>query len=166
MKIAIDPDSKLNGVCIVENGDYKLQSLSFPILIDFLRENKAKIERVTIELGSFIKTANFHVKNDESAAYNSKIAGNVGANIQTAKLIVEYIEHLGINCIKISPKTRAAVERLVYSMYGLDYKNKVNSTNFKIITGQKVSNQDERDAFFIELTNANKIEFIGNFIKI
>ena len=121
MRIAIDPDSKLNGVCIVENGGYKLESLPFPILIDFLRENKAKIERVTVELGSFIKTANFHVNNEESAAYNSKIGSDVGSNVQTGKLIVEYIQHLGINLVTISPKTRAATERLICSLKGLKY---------------------------------------------
>lgn len=106
--IAIDPDVDKSGVAILDVAEKTMSyaSMSFPILVDFLRKNKeAGINmRVLIEAG-WRKKANWHVTYG-SNAQNAMIGNKTGRNHETGRKLIEMAKFYKVNIEEIQPLTK------------------------------------------------------------
>jgi len=132
--IGIDPDVFKSGVCFKNGNDYILKNFTFFELYDFLKFYKEREEKPTIyiEKGSLNKS-NWHIKQGNSAAFNSKIGENTGRNFETANKIIEMCQYLNLEYVEIRPT-----------------RKKINSETFKKLTGLNIrTNQEQRDALML-----------------
>jgi hypothetical protein len=132
--IGIDPDVDKNGVCFYNGTEYDLENLTFFELFDFLNFYKEREQKPTvyIEKGS-LNNSNWHIKQGNSAAFNSKIGENTGRNFETANKIIEMCQYLKLPYVEIKPT-----------------RKKIDSETFKKISGiNKRTNQEQRDAFML-----------------
>lgn len=138
--IGIDPDVDKSGVALKFKNEVVLKNLNFFDLMDFLKttmqDNQKKKIIAYVECG-YLNRGNWHKVLNGSAALNSKIGGYVQENHRVAKKIVEMCEYLGIECVKIKPKSK-----------------KLNAKEFKEITGiTQRTNQEQRDAYMLIYRN-------------
>ena len=100
--IAIDPDTEKSGVAVLNivTRHIEAMSLTFPRLMDFLREYHGKAREegsspaVIVEAGWLVHKSNWHGTDGHRA---ERIAKNVGANHETGRKIVEMCRHWGIH---------------------------------------------------------------------
>lgn len=129
MFIGIDPDTEKSGFAVWMNDELFLYNMSFPIMQEYLLENKDKIRKVIISAG-WLNKSNYHASNKFNKSVNSIIGERVGANHQVGKLIAEYCEYYSILFELSTPKSM-----------------KLGSENFRKITNFKGrTNQEQRDA--------------------
>lgn len=140
--IGIDPDKEKSGIGILDIGTRKLelQSMSFPVLLDYLQDMKKSMTAdnrnfiVIVEAGWMNAKSCFHKAQGKSA---EKIAKDVGANHETGRKIIEMCEHYGIEVMAHAPLRKC--------WQGKDGKiTHEELAYFTGITGR--TNQDERDA--------------------
>lgn len=132
--IGIDGDVTKNGFAKIENGQVTLKNLTFFELFEELRFYKEREIKpvVYIECG-FLNKSNFHLRTENSKAFNSKIGERIGANFETAKKIIEMCEYLNLEYVKVKPT-----------------KSKIDAETFKKITGLTMrTNSETRDAFML-----------------
>jgi hypothetical protein len=144
--IAIDPDVDKSGVSelfLDSDPDLRLSSMTFPQLIDYLRNENLKAKKmivkmlVVVEAGWLNAISNYHTKADRKG---QRIARNVGSNQQVGKIIVEMCRHYEIPVETIKP--------LKKMWQGKD--GKITHEELAALTGiTGRSNQEERDAALI-----------------
>ena len=140
--IAIDPDTEKSGVAVLEPATRHIEamSLTFPQLLDFLRERDIRAKAggsslaVIVEAGWIVHKSNWHGADGHRA---ERIAKNVGANHETGRKIVEMCRHWGIHVEEQRP-----LQKMWRGKGG-----KITAAELKAITGlTSRTNQDERDA--------------------
>lgn len=138
--IGIDPDVDKSGVALKAKTQVNLLNLKFFDLMDFfnqvIEEHGLKEIIVYVECG-YLNRGNWHKVLNGSSALNSKIGGYVQENHRVAKKIVEMCEHLGIDHVKIKPKSK-----------------KLNAKEFSQVTQiNQRTNQEQRDAYMLIYRN-------------
>lgn len=145
--IAIDPDVEKSGVAylIMNTKRLSLQSLSFPLLLDYLQGAKRELDKrnesliVVIEAGWLIQS-NWHLKRNDNKHVASAKGNSAGRNHETGRKIVEMCKHYGIEVLPILPLKKC--------WKGKDGKiTQEELAYFTGITGR--TNQDARDAALI-----------------
>lgn len=145
--IAIDPDVEKSGVAYLIRNTKRLslQSLSFPLLLDYLQGAKRELEKrnesliVVIEAGWLIQS-NWHLKRNDNKHVASAKGNSAGRNHETGRKIVEMCKHYGIEVLPILPLKKC--------WKGKDGKiTQEELAYFTGITGR--TNQDARDAALI-----------------
>ena len=137
--IGIDPDVDKSGVALKTKKQVKLLNLKFFDLMDFfnqvIEEHGLKEIIAYVECG-YLNRGNWH-KVFGTNSTNAQIGQRTGANHETAKKIVEMCEYLGIECVKIKPKSK-----------------KLNAKEFLQVTQiNQRTNQEQRDAYMLIYRN-------------
>lgn len=142
--LGIDPDTDKSGICTYwkENGQrrFKLYSLTFFELFDYLIANKHEIKIVIVEAGWLVKKSNYREKYSKTNV-STKIGKDVGSNHEAGRKIVEMCDYLEIPCTAVRP--------LKKSWKGTD--GKITHKEFINLTGTdlKRTNQEERDSLLL-----------------
>jgi Holliday junction resolvasome RuvABC endonuclease subunit len=138
MIIAIDPDLKKSGVCILDamGQIFILESMPICVLVKLITSNKD----ATFALEDVNKVKTIYARNRrDNAAVGLKIAQSVGMVKGAATLIEDLI--LGIT-----------KKRPILAPVGLGKQVKNDAVLFKQITGYKgTTNEDKRDAWAIAM---------------
>ena len=105
--IGIDPDNIKSGGCLILSSSDKIECvhLSFPKLIDWILNVKEMTGNnlvVVVEAG-WLNKSNWHTKRGDNTSVAAMKGKGVGMNEQTSKLIIEMLEHNGIEVITKSP---------------------------------------------------------------
>ena len=136
MIIAIDPDLKKSGVCILDNNGEiaTLESMSICDLLDLINV----FDNATFALEDVNKVKTIYARNRrDNAAVGLKIAQSVGMVKGAATLIEDLITGITGN----SP---------ILALVGLGKQFKNDAKLFKELTGyQGSTNEDKRDAYAI-----------------
>lgn len=145
--IAIDPDVEKSGVAYLKRSAkcLRLNSMSFPFLLDYLQGAKMELDKrnesliVVIEAGWLIQS-NWHLKRNDNKHIASAKGNSAGRNHETGRKIVEMCKHYGIEVLPILPLKKC--------WKGKDGKiTQEELAYFTGITGR--TNQDARDAALI-----------------
>jgi hypothetical protein len=145
--IGIDPDKEKSGIGILDIGTRKLelQSMSFPVLLDYLQDMKKSMTAdnrnfiVIVEAG-WMNKSNWHLMLHDSKSQAARKGYDVGRNHETGHKIVEVCKFLGIRVVEHIP--------LVKRWQGKD--GKITHEELAYFTGiTKRTNQDERDAILL-----------------
>lgn len=133
-KIGIDPDADKNGLAVIQVVGKKqtvvtTRSYNVPECVDFiLLYAQNHTITVVIEAGWLNKGIHHVLKNKHTAG---RIGVNVGQNHQTGKILVQFMEHHGIN----------------YKLYKPDSFKWLTNEFVERLTGYKERmNQERRDA--------------------
>ena len=136
MIIAIDPDLKKSGVCILDNNGEiaTLESMSICDLLDLINV----FDNATYALEDVNKVKTIYARNRrDNAAVGLKIAQSVGMVKGAATLIEDLITGITGNSPILAP-------------VGLGKQFKNDAKLFKELTGYKgTTNEDKRDAYAI-----------------
>lgn len=140
--IAIDPDCEKSGVAVLDTAsrDLHTDSVSFPILLDFLKDSKESKPLIIVEAGWLIKS-NWHLKKGDNARVASAKGNSTGRNHETGRKIVEMCKHYGLKTIEVKPLKK------IWS--GPDGKISQAEISQFIPTFPTRSNQEVRDAALI-----------------
>lgn len=141
IKIGIDPDLDKSGFALTyqqtkEVTTYTISELLGRI-VQLMEQFPSIPLHVYIEFGELNKS-NFHIGKIPAGvrdikAYCAQIGANTGKNFAAAKLILDLISSMGINCIKVRPTNR-----------------KIDAATFKKLSGiSKRTNQEMRDAYML-----------------
>ena len=136
MIIAIDPDLKKSGVCVLNNGGeiVVLESMTIYYLLSLINKNQEAI--FALEDVNKVKTIYARNRRD-NAAVGLKIAQSVGMVKGAATLIEDLITGITGNSPILAP-------------VGLGKQFKNDAKLFKELTGYKgTTNEDKRDAYAI-----------------
>tara|TARA_R110000850_G_scaffold105926_13_gene217140 strand:- start:2022 stop:2471 length:450 start_codon:yes stop_codon:yes gene_type:complete len=134
--IAIDPDLKKSGVCVLNNGGeiVVLESMTIYYLLSLINKNQEAI--FALEDVNKVKTIYARNRRD-NAAVGLKIAQSVGMVKGAATLIEDLITGITGNSPILAP-------------VGLGKQFKNDAKLFKELTGYKgTTNEDKRDAYAI-----------------
>ncbi|GAB3024265.1 hypothetical protein GCM10027051_31080 [Niabella terrae] len=101
--IGIDPDTDKSGIALYNAAGNTLTvgNYTFFQLFEMLKEYKPSIEIVKVECGFHNKKSSW--RPGKTTGITQKIAGNVGACNQVAKLIVQMCQHLGVPYKEMTP---------------------------------------------------------------
>lgn len=108
--IGIDPDCDRSGVTElhVESKLFNVTTLSFPLLVDYLRMMKSDfVDKmgesiiVVVEAG-WMNESNWHATRSSPAAA-AKIGQNTGRNHEVARKIAEMARHIGLEVDEVKP---------------------------------------------------------------
>lgn len=135
-QIAIDPDLDKNGVAVWRGDKIEVKSLSFPALLDFLKENSDA--HVVVEAGWLNKKSNVH---GYHGAVAERISKSVGINHGVGLLIVQMCNHYKISVSEKKPLRKV--------WRGKNGKITQGEIEYFIDEFPKRSNQEERDAALI-----------------
>lgn len=134
--VGIDPDVDKSGVTELHIASKRLNvtSLTFPLLIDYLKYVKEKFvdeqgESVVIVVeAGWMNESNWHITSRTSVRIAAKVGQNTGRNHETARKIVEMAKHIGFVVDEIKPLKKCwrgkdgkvTHEELSYIVGGLD----------------------------------------------
>lgn len=142
--IGVDPDVDKNGVALLncENKGLKINCLTFPELLDYLRyiQRQAEVTKknllVVVEAG-WLNKGNWHLNPKETKAAAAAKGNHAGRNHETGHKIVEMCQHWKIDVDEVKP--------LQKMWKGKDKKiTHEELARFTGITGR--TNQEGRDA--------------------
>lgn len=143
--IGIDPDCERSGVTElhVESRHLNITTLSFPLLMDYLKFLKEDfVDRqgesiiVAVEAG-WMNESNWHATRSSPAAA-AKIGQNTGRNHEVARKIAEMARHIGLEVDEVKP-----LRKCWKGTYGKITQQELS----KIVGGlDKRLNQDARDS--------------------
>ena len=143
--MGIDPDLSKSGVALVVGGTLlELSALPFPQLLELARAERLSHTVFVVEDVEHDKTT-YH-RAHTNARQHARIAQNVGQVKGVARVLIECLESMGCEVIKIKPLSGPVKHR---AKREADYFNK--------ITGwQGRTNADMRDAGLIALAYSKK----------
>lgn len=141
--IGIDPDLTKSGVAVAEGGNLsQLLALSFPELLEFAKQQESAV--FVIEDVEHDKTT-YH-RASTNTRQHARIAQNVGQVKGVVRVLIECLESMGREVIKIKPLSGP-----------VKYRAKREADYFNQITGwQGRTNADMRDAGLIALAYSQK----------
>lgn len=142
--VGIDPDTNKSGIATYYNGEFLVETLAFPELIEklYMLATLPNDVLVVVEAGWLNEKSNFR---GTVGRRSDKISKNVGRNQQTGIHICEMAEHYGLEVIKQKPfdKCWSGPDRKI-THEELNYILQHNN-----IEELKSSNQEKRDAALI-----------------
>ena len=143
--IGIDPDLTKSGVAVAEGGKLlELAALPFPQLLAFAAEAEQQDAVFVVEDVEHDKTT-YH-RASTNTRQHARIAQNVGQVKGVARVLIECLESMGREVIKIKPLSGP-----------VKYRAKREADYFNQITGwQGRTNADMRDAGLIALAYSKK----------
>lgn len=152
--IGIDCDVDKSGVAFLETSTKRLEvtTLSFPLLIDYLRQEKGKADKlgysiiVIVEAGWLI-SSNWHLNNGDNKQLAAAKGNATGRNHEVGRKIVECVKHYGLEVIEQRPLRKGWKGR----------DGKITHEELCYFTGilDRKTNQEERDAALIVWNYAN-----------
>lgn len=160
--IGIDPDCEKSGVAIVDADSrnvVSMESLSFPTLVDFLRECACSSERpsaVVVE-ASWVHSHNWHLNDWNRKDVTARKGYDVGRNHETGRKIVEMCRHYKLNVIEQPP--------LAKTWKGRDRKITHEELAYFAPLPKSRSNPEERDATLLAWNHANLPIRVRTFVK-
>lgn len=143
--IGIDPDCDKSGITElhVKSKFVNITTLSFPLLVDYLRTMKEEfVDRqgesvvVVVEAG-WMNESNWHATHSTPAAA-AKIGQNTGRNHEVARKIAEMAKHIGLEVDEVKPLRKCWKGK----------EGKITQEELSKIVGgiDKRLNQDARDS--------------------
>ena len=146
--IGIDPDVEQSGVARLDVATRQswANHLPFPLLVDYVQQAERECRKEGKELKVYVEASwdtahNWHGEWKDSRAIAAKKGYDVGRNHQTGRLIVESLQHGGVEVEEIRP-----LKKIWQSKDGkITHRELTEITKWE----KKRSNQEERDAMLI-----------------
>jgi hypothetical protein len=108
--ISIDPDCEKSGVCFLATLDRSVhcQTMSFPLLIDYLKGQKEYADRngeslLVIVEASWLSENNWHLTPKDSRRMAAAKGNAVGRNHEVGRKIIEMCQHYGMYVLEQRP---------------------------------------------------------------
>ncbi len=153
--IGIDPDVDKNGVAIYNATTKKidLQSLTFPCLMDFLKDNlqqQSTTDYIIVIEAGWINKAHWHLTPYDTKQSAAAKGNSTGRNHEVGRKIAEMCEHMKLNYKLIKPlqKTISKFHLWKGKDGKITHEELVKLVGSDRITSKR-SNQEERDAALI-----------------
>ena len=166
--MAIDPDIEKSGIAIFELNIatrkaalIRIESVSFPVLIDMIREVMKGAQSVVYVEAGWLNKWNWHLSGIKPGKVGdvmqaaAKVGEKVGANFETGRKIIEFCKHFGVEVEEVKPllkywngpqKKITKIE--IRSYYGSEYP----------LLKAVVTNEEMRDAFLIGHHKINELK--------
>lgn len=154
--IGIDPDCEKSGVVFIDVKNKHLMathSLTFPVLIRYIKEQCVYGAGMGVTIGVFIEAAwligkhNWHEKKNDSKYVSNSKGYDVGRNHATGQIIVQMLRSEGIDVTEVKP--------LKKGWKGPDGKITHEELKYFVPELPNRTNQEVRDAVLIAWTYAN-----------
>lgn len=140
--IGIDPDVDKSGYAVLDRQTKRLSvySLTFPELIDTLREMLDKENTIVIVEAGWLNQSNWHLTSKDTARGGAAKGRDAGRNHEVGRKIAECAEHYGCNVELMKPLRK--------SWRGKDGKiTHAEISQFAPVPSR--TNQEERDAVLL-----------------